>query len=515
MPSINRMEEESMSTAAIYCRLSQDDEEEGESRSITNQRELLLDYCRTHNITDYKIYIDDGISGMDFSRPQFQQMLRDCEAGVVDTVICKDQSRFSRDDTVIKKYLHEQFYIWGIHYIGVTDGTDNTSADFLDNSAFRGFFNEYYIRDCSRKVKAVLQAKKQRGEWATCAPYGYKKDTEKVNHLVPDNNVADIVRRIFADYVNGKSLTQMAKELNAEGVTSPAMYKQKIYPNYKSPHTHGKWTADGIKAILHNEVYTGTTVYGKTVKQSYRSKEIKVPQAEWKRIPNTHEPLISQDLWEQANSRTADKSTRASRKTGQIYPLSGVVKCACCGHTMYREGVTAKGKQYIYYRCKQATNGSGLCSNKQAINCNSLTEVVLTEINNAIKQYLNKDSITAKPNAEKYQKHLSTIHTQQSTINTRISNLIDLVADGTITREQFKQSQDKYNQQLQDLQEQEQQVQAQIDKLNDTAYIDNLVKQYTTGNITELSKQLVTDLIQDIKVGKLNNGTFIEVNTKF
>lgn len=222
-----------MSTAAIYCRLSQDDMEEGESKSITNQRNLLLDYCRTHGIEDYKIYIDDGISGMDFNRPQFQMMLKDCEAGIVDTVICKDQSRFSRDDTVIKKYLHEQFYIWGIHYIGVTDGTDNTSADFLDNSAFRGFFNEYYVRDCSRKVKAVLQAKKQRGEWATCAPYGYKKDTEKVNHLVPDTAVADIVRRIFTDYAGGKSLTQMARDLNSEGVTSPAMYKQQIYPNYK------------------------------------------------------------------------------------------------------------------------------------------------------------------------------------------------------------------------------------------------------------------------------------------
>lgn len=503
-----------MNKTGIYCRLSKDDAEVGESKSITNQREMLIDYAEQHELNIVDIYIDDGISGMEFSRPDFQRMLHDAETGKIDTILVKDISRFSRDDVIVKQYLHERFYIWGIRFIAI-DGTDNISKDFLDTTAFRAFFNEYYVRDCSRKVKAVFDAKKARGEFYKCAPYGYKKDPLDNNHLIPDDNVVPIVQRIFTEFTNGISLKQIAINLNNDEIPNPAVYKKTIYPNYRSKYTITKWTDSSIRTILHNEVYIGTTVLGKSEKKSYRQKDkTAIPREDWVRTPNTHEPIISMELWNKVNERTG-KKVKANRQTKRLLPLAGKVFCHKCGRPMTRHTYTNPKYKYIYYRCTNSINGSKLCDNNKGVKVDLVDQIILDEINTAIKTYIDSDKIQVKAaNTDKYTKQITKLNNTITTTQNRLDKLYEDLTDGIITKDQYKRLQDKYNTQIQDTEQQLQQVQQQLDSLNDTQHIDDIVHKYSTGNITELSNELAEDLVDNVTIGRLHNGAVVTVNLK-
>ena len=512
--------------AAIYARLSVEDIEKDSdgSRSIGNQISLLKDYCAEHGYNVYDIYVDDGISGTERNRPDFQRMLKDCEEGKVDIVICKDQSRFSRDDTVIKEYLHEKFFIWHVRFIGVSDNVDSESPDFMDNSSLRGFFNEWYVRDISKKEKAANEILRKQGKYYRCAPYGYIKDPKDKHHLIPDPNTKDIVLRIFESYVGGMSLAKIAEMLNAEGIPSPTAYKKNIYPNYKSVYTDDVWSSDGIRTMLKNEAYIGNTTLGRSYKVSYRSKKkATIPKEQWVRHEGTHEPLVSKELWEMSRPRI-ECPARASSTTQEIPPLSGKLVCGCCGKYLVHRITGRKRKcdgeyvKYGYYRCPDVMKGKGTCENTRQISYLTLEKAVIEAINNAINAYCDKDKLSIESMQAETMGFITKQHKQLSDKIAKVQHRLDSIytdkLDGLITADEYVRYREQFNTELAELgtklSETEEKLTQLEQRRQNAEYCKSLAAKYT--NITELTRQLTEDFVDSIVIGIADENGDREVN---
>lgn len=291
-----------MPKVAIYCRLSIEDKDKSDndaSASIQNQKAMLRDYCHERDWEIYDIYVDDGYSGIDRSRPEFNRMLRDCEKGNIDIVLCKDQSRFSRDTVVIEQLINDKFLEWGIRFIGVADNADTDSESYSTMRLFTSAYNEMYVKDISAKIRRTLVYKREQGQFiASFAPYGYMIDAEDKHHLVIDEETASVVRQIFDMYISGAGYRAIVLKLNSDGIVSPTEYKRLkgakyVNLNADTSNARGLWTQSTVARILANEMYTGTLVQGKSYHISYKNKKRKkVEQADWIRIPNTHEAKI-------------------------------------------------------------------------------------------------------------------------------------------------------------------------------------------------------------------------------
>ncbi len=260
-----------MPKVGIYCRLSIEDKDKlknDDSQSIQNQKSMLRDYCRERDWEIYDIYADDGYSGIDRSRPDFNRLLRDCEIGNIDIVLCKDQSRFSRDTIIIEQYINDKFLEWGIRFIGVADNADSDSEMYGTMRLFTSAYNEMYVKDISSKIRRTLTYKREQGEFiGSFAPYGYCIDPNDKHHLVVDEETAPIVKMIFDMYVSGEGYRSIVRKLNDDEIVSPAEYKRQkgskyVNSNADSSNSKGLWTQSTIAAILRNEMYTGTLVQG-------------------------------------------------------------------------------------------------------------------------------------------------------------------------------------------------------------------------------------------------------------
>ena len=215
---------------ALYCRLSQDDGADGESNSIQNQRNILERYAREHRFPNPRFYVDDGYSGGSFNRPGFQQMMTDMENGKIRTIITKNLSRLGRNQLHTGLYVEERFPMFGVRYIAINDNVDTDQSESTELMPFKNLFNEWFIRDTSRKIRAVQRAKAERGErLGTRAPYGYRKDEQNRKKLVVDEEAAAVVRRIFALCASGQGPSQIARLLNREQVLCPTAYAYKIF----------------------------------------------------------------------------------------------------------------------------------------------------------------------------------------------------------------------------------------------------------------------------------------------
>ncbi|MCD8372643.1 MAG: recombinase family protein [Clostridia bacterium] len=259
---------------ALYCRLSRDDDLDGDSNSITHQKEILKDYAAKHGYTNTEFYVDDGYSGVNFERPDFQRMLNDIENGEISTVIVKDMSRFGRNYVMVGYYTEVLFEKEGIRFIAVNDGVDNaTETD--EFTPFRNIINEWYARDTSKKVRAVLKAKGMSGKHLTCVtPYGYKKDEKDPAKWVIDDEAAEVVREIYRLYLGGMGTYEIAKLLTAREIDPPSVHFAKNGMPVRSVNSRPKiWLGTTVNKILEREDYTGCTVNFKTKKKSYKTKE--------------------------------------------------------------------------------------------------------------------------------------------------------------------------------------------------------------------------------------------------
>lgn len=409
---------------AIYVRLSDEDRDkkgEVDSRSIQNQKSLLIDYAQKQGWNIYNIYSDDDYSGGDRNRPEWNKMLRDCKDGRIDIVLCKSQSRFSREIAVVEDYIHGYFEEWGVRFVSVVDNADTAIPSNRKSRQINGLINEWYLEDCSQNVKNVLRHKAQQGEYVGAfAPYGYKKDAEDKHRLVIDEEAAKIVRRIFEEYTTKSGVVKIAKRLNEEGVLPPSLYKaqQSDSKNYysrmlDSPKQRQIWTASSITRMIVNEVYIGNMVQGKHHNISYKNhKKVNTPKEKWIKVQGTHEPIIDIKTWELAQAKRNSRR-RESSKTGAPTPLSMKLFCRKCGAAMNREYSKRNyGKgEYRYIFCGTRRTSSA-CENSRYINFELIEHYIINEINKILKTYYDKSQIVIENYSD---------HTQQQIRSTKQS----------------------------------------------------------------------------------------------
>lgn len=288
--------------AFAYLRLSNEEAAEGESSSIKNQRMIIQDYCERNEILLVRVFVDDGWSGGNFDRPAFQEMIALLEQGKANIVITKDLSRLGRDMREASYYAEQYFPEHGIRYLTVADNFDTEQENVM--APFQFAMNEVYLRDGSRKVREVLKAKREKGLYCACAPYGYGKDPRNKNRLAPDEETAPIIRRIFEAAANGDSSRKIAMELNSDGIVPPLKYKALYKGNFSeegAARASDLWNYTTVKRILKNPVYLGHTLLGKSRKVSVKSKKkLNVPKDQWAVTENTHEPIITQEVFDLA-----------------------------------------------------------------------------------------------------------------------------------------------------------------------------------------------------------------------
>ena len=376
-----------MNNVGIYCRLSRDDERAGESVSIENQKELLSRHAREQGWTIIDYYVDDGVSGTTFDRPGFNRLVQDARDGKINIALCKDLSRLGRDYIEAGKYTDIVFPSMGCRFIALNDGVDTARKNDEMIVILKNVMNDLYARDTSAKIKAVKRSSFQAGKCVGCyAPIGYLKSPDDKHILVPDPATAPIVKRIFDLRCQGYSYRKIATTLNTEDVPTPSgfYYLRQGKPNARKEG--GYWQAQTVKAILRNEVYLGHMVQNKTGNVSYKvHRQINKPENEWIRVESTHEPLVSQQVWDLVRTIEKQNTRNRTQANGETSLFSGLLRCMDCGSLMryYHEGRKHKdGSKSTYrsYACGRYSSGGKAVCTAHIMNQRVLVEVVLSDI---------------------------------------------------------------------------------------------------------------------------------------
>lgn len=380
------MKADNLTLGFAYLRLSNDEAKSGESASITNQRSIIQSYCRQHNFTLVREFVDDGWSGGNFDRPAFQEMMRQLEQGRANVVITKDLSRLGRDMREASYYAEQFFPEHSIRYIAIADNFDTNHENIM--APFHFAMNEVYLRDGSRKVKDVLRSKREDGKYCACPPYGYRKADKNNNLLVPDEMTAPVVQRIFHQAARGDSSRKIALDLNDDGVIPPLKYRVLFRDDF-SPEGAARasdlWNNTTVKRILKNEVYLGHTLLGRSRKVSVKSKKkISVPEKDWTVTRGTHQPLVTVELFERAQHNLG-KGTKDYRSYDHVRKsiFGGVAVCARCGHALCSAGTVYNGERekYWYLSCTHQRKGVAERCEGVRIRYADLLELVRQELN--------------------------------------------------------------------------------------------------------------------------------------
>lgn len=371
--------------AGLYFRLSQEDERQGESASIDNQRTMLRKYAEEHGFEIHDEYIDDGISGTTFQRPGVQRLLDDAKTGIINTIIVKDLSRFGRNYIEVGQYIDYVFPAFGIRFIAIQDNvdTENRDSGSMEMMPIMNVFNEWHAANTSKKIRAVRRANAKEGIYtAKKASYGYKMGTDKKRAPVIDEETAPIVRRIFEMYASGLSPNKISEVLNLESIPSPATYAYTHNGQKPKPNVMGLWTAVTIREMLNKIIYIGHMPQLRWTSTSYKNhKRFRKDENEWSVVYNNHEPIISQELWDRVQERK--KSVATGRKTiiGFTHPLSGFLFCADCGGKMKLcTSIGRNSKRRFYFDCGYHLRyGKAYCFSHY-IAASVLEEIVLDDI---------------------------------------------------------------------------------------------------------------------------------------
>ena len=420
---------------ALYIRLSKEDENEGPSQSVQNQESLLREFVQQHQLSVYDTYIDDGWSGTSFDRPAFQRMTADIEAKKVNMVITKDLSRLGRDYILTGHYMERYFPEHRVRYISLLDGID-TGVDSTANdiTPFRAIMNDMYAKDISKKIKSVKRDKQRKGQFIGGKPvYGYKMHPTEKNKIVIDEEVAPIVRRIFALALSGMSCRNIATLLNQEGVPTPATYAH--LPVAKPGPYTGLWSSERISDMLQNETYIGNMVQGRSVKISYKSKKcLKQDPANWVVVEGTHDPLVDRETFQKV--RMLVNSRRHTRSRTYDFLLKGLIFCHECGYPLaVLNRKNARGEDVLYFVCRtyQRFTKAGVCS-CHSIKEKTVTDAVVAKVREVCQAYLNPDELLpvaqeAAENAGKQSSLESELQALQSKIDSLTANLDRMYTD--------------------------------------------------------------------------------------
>ena len=379
---------------ALYIRLSKEDESEGPSQSVTNQKSLLDDFVKKHRLSVYDTYIDDGFSGTNFDRPAFQRMIADIEAKKVNMVITKDLSRLGRDYIMTGHYMERYFPEKRVRYISLLDGIDTgIESSANDITPFRAIMNDMYAKDISKKIKSVKRDKQRKGQFIGGKPmYGYKMHPTEKNKIVIDEEVAPIVRRIFAMALDGMSCRKIAATLNGEGIPTPATYANLPVGN-PGPYT-GLWSSERISDMLQNETYIGNMVQGRMVKVNYKSKKcLRQPREKWVIVEGTHDPLVDRETFQKV--RLLVESRKHTRSRTYDFLLKGLIFCHECGYplaTLNRKNAAGEERLFFVCRTYQRFTKAGVCT-CHSIKEQTVTEAVLAKVREVCHAYLSADEL--------------------------------------------------------------------------------------------------------------------------
>ncbi|MCI8363820.1 MAG: recombinase family protein [Eubacterium sp.] len=433
--------------AAIYARLSEEDRVknsgQGSSASIINQVMLLRQYAEQMGWDVYECYTDDDWAGADRSRPAFNRLLRDAEQGRFNIVLCKTQSRFTRELEMVEKYIHSLFPLWGIRFVGVVDNADTSVKGNKKSRQINGLVNEWYLEDMSENIRAVLTTRRQEGYYIGSTPlYGYRKDPERKGHLIVDPEAAEVVKLIYHSFANGMGKTAIARMLNERGIPNPTEYKRRKGMIKKVPrHKAGTlWKYFAIADILGNEMYIGNLVQGKYGSVSYKTKKNKpVPKEKWIRVEQTHDPIIDKELWYMVQKMIRERAKPFS--TGEVGVFAKKVRCKHCGYIM-RSG-KGRGRHYLICSSRHVAKDSCIGS---FIYVDKLEEIVLEEMRRINDKFLDEklleDKIVIKETTdediEKWKHQCSHQRHRMDWINSAIKNLYLDKVKGDIDAEQFQ-----------------------------------------------------------------------------
>ncbi|CDG03727.1 recombinase family protein [Lactococcus lactis] len=378
----------------LYARLSKDDGKSGDSDSILNQKLLLENFAREQKLAPYVFLADDGVSGTTFNRPAFQQAIELVNRGQVKTFVVKDLSRFGRDYLKVGAFTEVAFPEKGVRFIAINDNVDSDRPDDNSLAPFRNLFNEWYARDCSKKIKAVKHSKGNAGIPMTAnVPYGYLKgeNYKETHEWIVDEEAAIVIRRIFHDYASGKSMTMIAKELETERVNTPAAHKVSIgLKSNKMPSFRYGWNAQTIRQVLAHREYCGHTVNFKTYKKSYKTKKhLPTPLEEQKIFKNTHEAIIDEDLFELVQEKRGAYRPRRTMHH-HVGLFSGITCCMDCGslHHYDHNG----GDCSPFYYCSGASKRIKICKSRHSIMEKRLEPIVLEDVRRITQLVKNNES---------------------------------------------------------------------------------------------------------------------------
>lgn len=367
--------------AGLYFRLSQEDERQGESASIDNQRTILRKYAEERGFEIHGEYIDDGISGTTFQRPEVQRLLDDAKTGVINTIIVKDLSRFGRNYIEVGQYIDYVFPAFGIRFIAIQDNvdTENRDSGTMEMMPIMNVFNEWHAANTSKKIRAVWKAKANEGVFhGKKACYGYIKSTNNKGTFMIDEEVAPIVVRIFEMYASGISPKRISEILNEENIPCPGQYAFEKLGHKGKPGDRRLWGQMTIASMLKNMEYIGHMPQLRSTSISYKNhKRYNKDQSEWVIVHNTHPAIISQDLWDKVRER--EKSVAQGRKTatGYTHPLSGFLFCADCGCKMKLNSV---GNNKYAFNCGDHMRfGKAICFSHH-ISAKTLEKIILDDI---------------------------------------------------------------------------------------------------------------------------------------
>ena len=383
--------------AAIYMRISRDDEDKSESSSIQNQRDLLNAFVQKDpQIELVREFSDDGFTGTNFERPGFQKMMSMVEKKSINCIIVKDLSRLGRNYIETGRLIDQIFPMLGIRFISVNDNYDSLN-EFNETDQilipFKNLINDAYCKDMSMKVRSQLDVKRRTGQFiGSFAAYGYRKDPKDKNHLIIDNEPARIVRQIFGMKLDGYSQTKIADHLNEMGVLTPQQYKRSVGLNSNAGYWRSEepqWCAAAVQRILTSEIYIGNLVQGKTKKINYKVKQsLPVSENEWIRTTGAHEPIITKEAFERVQYML-ESDTRTSPEQDTVDIFSGIIKCADCGQNMVKRVVKNKYGVYYYFTCSSYKMGEGCSSH--LINVSYLKKAVLHMVQKQMRLLLDLD----------------------------------------------------------------------------------------------------------------------------
>ena len=514
---------------ALYERLSRDDEMQGESNSIVNQKRYLEEYAQAQGFKNIRHFTDDGYSGTNFKRPGFQEMIAAIEAGEIDVVCVKDLSRFGRDYLKVGFYTEIMFPEKGVRFIAINNSVDSANPMENDFTPFLNIMNEWYAKDTSNKIRAIFRSRMQDGKRCSGAiPYGYKRDPEDKNHLLIDEEAAKVVRRIYQMVIDGMGSQAIANQLTADNVLIPSAYLEQSEHGESRNHSYHdpcRWNCTAVSYILDKQEYMGHTVLGKTICENFKTKKRRKARPDELIIfENTHEPIIDAETWhlvQKLRRRTRRKLANGSYS----HRLSGLVYCADCGKRLSYSSPQSQhrpdGKTYdadSSFRCPTYKSMYGECT-MHYIKSSTLDKLV-DEAGRKIARYILRNeqafleqvrvltSADQKQTQSEDKKELVNIKKRIAELDNYIKRLYEGNASGKIPDRQFEKLMAQYDSEQQELEERVKEIEASIHEIqqeseNGQQFV-RLVQKYR--DLTEIDQTALNEFIDKVVVHEATGG---------